>query len=77
MRYEDLPKAMQRQVLEKVGRPPKTARSRKGDSKDATDGRCVACDEPFTSVRRWEEHAAANPGHRRFELISETEEAGG
>lgn len=70
MRYEDLPKHLQQQVLEKVGRPPKT-RSRRGDSKDATDGRCVACDEPFTSVRKWEDHAKANPGHRRFELTLE------
>lgn len=68
MNYEDLPKHLQAQVLEKIGRPPKAKRSRSGDSKDATDGRCVTCDEPFTSVRRFEEHAAANPGHRRFEL---------
>lgn len=67
--YEDLPKAMQQQVLEKVGRPPKTKRSRAGDSKDATDGTCHTCGERFGSVRRWEEHSKANPGHRRFELI--------
>jgi hypothetical protein len=68
VRYEDLPPDMQRQVLEKVGKPPRT-RSRKGDSKDATNGTCHACGERFTSVRLWEEHSKANPGHRRFELI--------
>jgi hypothetical protein len=69
--YDDLPKHLQQQVLEKIGRPPRAKRSRKGDSRDATDGRCFTCGESFTSVRRWEEHTAANPGHRRLELMSE------
>ena len=35
------------------------------------DGTCWTCGRHFAHVKRWEEHTAANPGHRRLELIAE------
>lgn len=70
MKLEDLPESMQRQVREKAG----IAEPRKKDRTGSTvriDGTCWTCGEHFTHVKRWEEHTAANDGHRRLELIAE------
>lgn len=71
MRLEDLPPAMQAQALEKAGLPAKPKKDRRGASTVAIDGTCWTCGEHFTHVKRWEEHTATNPGHRRLELIAE------
>ena len=71
VRLEDLPPKLREQALQQMNRTLPAPKDRKGANRTTTDGVCWECGERFTSVTKWERHTAANPGHRRLELIAE------
>ena len=66
MRFDDLPKDIQRQVSKQVGQAPKRPRGSTGSRSGGSEWECATCRARFTTWASVDRH---DPSHHRIEGV--------